>query len=151
MLNNDSERHKFIIPGPVVLKSLTVILLILVFSLNPVSGTYYGAVTADTARVDPTLDELLERFKNTEAVGVFTKLSINNNVARLNQSFGDYHQGQRPPTIEELKESYDLMVQEIMVLIQNKDPELARDLYAARLLLWSYLANPDKYALFQEI
>ena len=40
------------------------------------------------------------------------------------------------------------MVQEMVLLVQNKDPELAKDLYAARLLLWSSLADPDKYVSF---
>jgi len=148
MIDNNTESHKYVIHDSVMLKSLTVILLTLVISLYLVLGTNSEAVTADSGSVDPTIDELLERFTHTEAIGVFTKLSIKNNVTRLNQSFGLYHQGKRPPNIEELKERYDLMVQEMIVLVQNKDPELAKDLYAARLLLWSYLADPEKYVLF---
>jgi hypothetical protein len=133
------------------LKSLSAVLFTLVVSINLVLGAYTEAVAENTAGVDPVVNELLQRFSDSKAVGVFTKLSIKNNITHLNQSFGTYHQGKRPPTIEELRESYDLMVQEIMVLIQNKDPVLARDLYETRLLLWSYLVEPDKYALFQEI
>ena len=98
-----------------------------------------------SAQMDPKLEELLDRFASTKSIGVFTKLSIKSNVTRLNKSFGVYHQGERPPILEELKERFDLMVQEMVLLVQNKDPELARDLYAARLLLWSYLSDPDKY------
>ena len=98
--------------------------------------------------MDPKLEELLGRFAKTKAVGVFTKLSIKGNVTRLNKSFGVYHQGKRPPILEELKERFDLMVQEMVLLVQNKDPELAKDLYAARLLLWFYLSDPDKYVSF---
>jgi hypothetical protein len=131
-----------------MLKSLTVIFLTLVISLYFVPGPFSVAVAAGSGRLDPRLDELLERFNRTEAIGIYTKLSVANNVTRLNKSFGLYHQGKRPPTIEELKESYDLMVQEIILLVQNKDPELARDFYAANSLLWSYLSDPDKYVLF---
>ena len=98
-----------------------------------------------SAQMDPKLEELLDRFASTKSIGVFTKLSIKSNVTRLNKSFGVYHQGERPPILEELKERFDLMVQEMVLLVQNKDPELARDLYAARLLLWSYLSDPEKY------
>ena len=101
-----------------------------------------------SAQMDPKLEEQIERFNRTKAVGVFTKLSIKSNVTRLNKSFGVYHQGERPPILEELKERFDLMVQEMVLLVQNKDPELAKDLYAARLLLWSSLADPDKYVSF---
>lgn len=132
----------------VMLNSLSVILLTVVISLYLVLGTYPEAVAADSGSVDPTIDELLDRFASTKSIGVFTKLSIKSNVTRLNKSFGVYHQGERPPILEELKERFDLMVQEMVLLVQNKDPELAKDLYAARLLLWSYLSDPDKYVSF---
>lgn len=132
----------------VMLNSLSVILLTVVISLYLVLGTYPEAVAADSGSVDPTVDELLGRFASTKSIGVFTKLSIKSNITRLNKSFGVYHQGERPPILEELKERFDLMVQEMMLLVQNKDPELAKDLYAARLLLWSYLSDPDKYVSF---
>ncbi len=132
----------------IVLTSLPVILLTIVISLYLVLGTYPEAVAADSGSADPTIDELLDRFASTKSIGVFTKLSIKSNVTRLNKSFGIYHQGERPPILEELKERFDLMVQEMVLLVQNKDPELAKDLYAARLLLWSSLAEPDKYVSF---
>jgi len=132
----------------IVLNSLPVILLTIVISLYLVLGTYPEAVAADSGSADPTIDELLDRFASTKSIGVFTKLSIKSNVTRLNKSFGVYHQGERPPILEELKERFDLMVQEMVLLVQNKDPELAKDLYAARLLLWSSLADPDKYVSF---
>ena len=131
-----------------MLNSLSVILLTVVISLYLVLGTYPEAVAADSGSADPTIDELLDRFASTKSIGVFTKLSIKSNVTRLNKSFGVYHQGERPPILEELKERFDLMVQEMVLLVQNKDPELAKDLYAARLLLWSYLSDPDKYVSF---
>ena len=131
-----------------MLKSLQVILLTIVFSLYLDLGAYPEAVAADSGSVDPTIDELLDRFASTKSIGVFTKLSIKSNVTRLNKSFGVYHEGKRPPILEELKERFDLMVQEMVLLVQNKDPELAKDLYAARLLLWSSLADPDKYVSF---
>ena len=62
----------------------------------------------------------------------------------LHNAFAVYHQGKQPPGIEDLRERYDLMVQEMMILVQDKDPELARDLYTLRLLLWSYLSSPGK-------
>jgi hypothetical protein len=94
------------------------------------------------------LDELLDRFVTTKSVGVFTKLSIKGNVDRLNKSFAIYHDGNRPPNINELRQRYDLMVQEMIMIVQKKDPDLAKDFYDARLLLWSYLAEPEKYASY---
>ncbi len=98
--------------------------------------------------LDPEIDELFGRFTDTKAVGVFTKLSIKGNVTRLHKAFGAYHQGNRPPSLEELRERYDVMLQEMIILFQKKDPDLARDLYAARMLLWSYFVDPEKHVSF---
>ena len=76
-----------------MLKSLQVILLTIVFSLYLDLGAYPEAVAADSGSVDPTIDELLDRFASTKSIGVFTKLSIKSNVTSLNKSFGVYHQG----------------------------------------------------------
>ena len=94
---------------------------------------------------NPKLNELFEQLNQTKAIGVFTKLSIKNNATRLQKSFAVYHQGKRPPNLEELRERYDLMVQEMLILVQDKDPELTRIIHEARLLLWSYLSDPEKY------
>ena len=94
--------------------------------------------------MDPKLEELIDRFTKTKAIGVFTKLSLQTNVTRLHNAFTGYHQGKQPPSIEELRERFDLMVQEMMILVQDKDPELARDLYTSRLLFWSYLSSSEK-------
>ena len=122
-------------------------LLTMLIILNPFFSTYPEAAT-DSGNLDPTIDELLDRFASTKSIGIFSKLSIKGNVTRLNQSFRVYHQGKRPPSVEELRERYDLMVQEIIVLVQKNDPELAKDFYAAHLLLWTYLSDPDKYQSF---
>jgi len=93
-----------------MLNSLSVILLTVVISLYLVLGTYPEAVAADSGSVDPKLEELIDRFTKTKAIGVFTKLSLQTNVTRLHNAFTDYHQGKQPPSIEELRERFDFMV-----------------------------------------
>jgi hypothetical protein len=124
----------------IALKNISIYILLLLLTSFSIS-----TVTAKQAEIDPQVQELLDRFASTKAVGVFTKLSIKNNVTRLSSDYGAYHKGNRPPNLEELKERYDLMIKEMMVLVQNKDPELAKDLYASRTVLYTYLADPDKY------
>ena len=136
--------NKNITSDSIIMRWTLFFLLTMSIIIYPFFGVYPEAA-ADSGSVDTTIDELVDRFAKTKAVGAFTKLSFKGNFTRLNKSFGVYHGGKRPPTIEELKERYDLIVQEMIVLVQNKDPDLARDFYAARLLLWSYLADPDKY------
>ena len=116
----------------------TGIILYLIFAAYPTAA-------ADSESIDPRIDKLYEHLTKTKAIGVFTKLSIKSNTTRLHKSFAVYHQGQRPPNLEELRERYDLMIQEMVILVQHKDPELAREIHATRLLLWSYLSDPEKY------
>ena len=95
----------------------------------------YPTAAADSESIDPRIDKLYEHLTKTKAIGVFTKLSIKSNITRLHKSFTVYHQGERPPNLEELRERYDLMVQEMVILVQDKDLELAREIHATRLLL----------------
>ncbi|HIF52151.1 MAG TPA: hypothetical protein EYQ42_11605 [Thiotrichaceae bacterium] len=121
-------------------------MLITIIALYFIVGVQPDAL-ADSGSIDPRINNLYEHLGQTKSIGIFTKLSIKNNTARLNKSFAAHHQGKRPPNIKELRERYDLMVQEMMILVQGKDPELAREIYEVRLLLWSYLSDPEKYKL----
>ncbi len=127
-----------------ILKSLLPTALSVFILLAFVVNAHSNNAPDQSAQMDPKLEELIDRFAKTKAIGVFTKLSLQTNVTRLRNSFTDYHQGKQPPSIEELRERFDLMVQEMMILVQDKDPELARDLYTSRLLLWSYLSSSEK-------
>ena len=127
-----------------ILKSLLPTALSVFILLAFVVDAYSINAPDQSAQMDPKVEELIDRFAKTKAIGVFTKLSIQTNVTRLHNAFTGYHQGKQPPSIEELRERFDLMVQEMMVLVQDKDPELARDLHTSRLLLWSYLSSPGK-------
>ncbi len=95
--------------------------------------------------LNPELDKLYKDLENTKSIGLFTKLSIRNNATRLYKTFGEYHKGQRPPTLEELKQRYELMVQEMMVLVQDKDPDLAQEIQQTKAILWQSLSDPKQY------
>jgi hypothetical protein len=138
------NKHKNISGDSVFLRWPLAFFITMTITLYLVFSAYPEAAT-DSGSVDPELDELYEQLTQTKAIGVFAKLSIKNNVTRLHKSLAVYHQGDRPPSLEELRERYDLMVQEILILVQEKDPELARIIHEARLLLWSYLSDPEKY------
>lgn len=105
----------------------------------------FSAQLSAAVNSDAALDKLYEDLENTKAIGIFTKLSIKNNATRLQESFGAYHKGERPPDLEDLRHRYNLMVQEMMVLVQDKDPELAREIQDTKQLLWSILSDPEKY------
>ncbi len=138
------NKHKNVTGDSVILKWPLAFFITMTITLYLVFSAYPEAAV-DTGSVDSKLDELFEHLNQTKAIGVFTKLSIKNNATRLQKSFAVYHQGKRPPNLKELRERYDLMVQEMLILVQEKDPELARVIHATRLLLWSYLSDPEKY------
>jgi hypothetical protein len=127
------------------LSSLKLSIILISISIFCFNLCVHNKVSAAENSVDPKLEEMYRKINQSKTIGVFTKLSIKNNATRLNKSFEAHHKGKRPPNIKELRERYDLMVQEMMVLVQNKDPELAREIYKTRLLLWSYLSDPEKY------
>ncbi len=131
-----------------ILRQLLMIASFILISLSFVLEVHPDNAPGRLGSSDPKLDELFDRIIETRAIGTFTKLSIKGNVTRLHKAFGVYHQGNRPPSLEELRERYDVMLQEMIILFQKKDPDLARDLYAARMLLWSYLVDPEKHVSF---
>jgi hypothetical protein len=96
----------------------------------------------------PTLDlkSLEKRLRETKAIGVFTKLSLKNQVDDLLSQFRAFHQGKGGSKLTELRQSYDLLMMKVLSLLQDSDPSLARDIVTSREALWSLLADPAKFA-----
>ena len=99
-----------------------------------------------TAPLD--LRTLEQRLKDTSAIGVLTKLSLKNQVDDLINRFKTYHAGARPPTLTELKPSFDLLLMKVLSLLQDKDSGLARDINASRDAIWGVLTDKQKLAQF---
>ena len=100
------------------------------------------------AAAAPPLDlrTLEQRLKDTAAIGVLTKLSLKNQVDDLVARFKTYHAGARPPTLTELKPSFDLLLMKVLSLLQDKDSALARDINASRDAIWGVLTDKQKLA-----
>jgi hypothetical protein len=96
----------------------------------------------------PPLDltALETRLKETKAIGVFTKLTLKNQVDDLLNQFRAYYQGQAKITLTELRQPYDRLLLKVLTLLQDGDPELARAIVASREAIWSILADPAKFA-----
>jgi len=92
------------------------------------------------------LRTLEQRLKDTAAIGVLTKLSLKNQVDDLVARFKTYHAGARPPTLAELKPSFDLLLMKVLSLLQDKDSALARDINASRDAIWGVLTDKQKLA-----
>ena len=91
------------------------------------------------------LKSLEKRLRDTNAIGVFTKLSLKNEVDDLLERFRTFHAGHGGTTLARLRENYDLLVLKVVSLLQDKDPPLARDISTSREALWSLLADPAKF------
>jgi hypothetical protein len=96
----------------------------------------------------PALDlkSLEKRLRETKAIGVFTKLSLKNQVDDLLDQFRAFHQGKGGIKLAELRQSYDLLMMKVLSLLQDSDAPLARDIVTSREGIWSLLADPVKFA-----
>ena len=96
----------------------------------------------------PTLDlnALKEEVRSTSAIGVFTKLTLKNQVDDLLDDFRDYHRGKSKRTQTDLRRAYDLLLMKVLSLLQDKDPRLATSIVSSREAIWDLLADPKKFA-----
>lgn len=101
---------------------------------------------APAAAAPLDLKALERRLKETDAIGVLTKLSLKNQVDDLVRRFRAYHDGQRPPTLNELRPTFELLLMKVLALLQDKDTALARDINASRDAIWSLLTDRNKLA-----
>ena len=96
----------------------------------------------------PPLDikSLEARLKETQAIGVFTKLALKNQVNDLLDQFRAFYQGQLKTTLAELRRPYEMLLQKVLALLQDSDPSLAGAIVASREAIWGILADPAKFA-----
>jgi hypothetical protein len=95
----------------------------------------------------PPLDlaGLEARLRDTRAIGVFTKLSLKNQVDDLLNQFRAFYRRQAKTTLAELRRPYDMLLLKVLSLLQDSDPPLARDIVASREAIWAILADPQKF------
>src|SRR6202171_3484231 len=96
----------------------------------------------------PTLDltSLEQRLKDTNAIGVLTKIALKNQVDDLLGQFRAYYEGKLKTTLAELRRPYDLLVLKVLSLLQDSDPLLASAIVASREAIWGILSDRTKFA-----
>lgn len=92
------------------------------------------------------LKSLETRLKETPAIGVFTKLTLKNQIDALLDQFRAFYQGKAKTSLAELRRSYDMLVLKVLALLQDADPPLARAVAGSREAIWGILSNPAKFA-----
>ena len=108
-----------------------------------------AAPPRQTATGPLDLTALKTRLKETKAIGVFTKLTLKNQVDDLMDKFRQHHAGKATPTITELRRSYDLLMMKVLSLLQDDDQKLASDILSSRERIWGLLADSKKFAALQ--
>lgn len=92
------------------------------------------------------MNGLEQRLKDTHAIGVFTKLSLKNQVDDLLSELRAFHKGAAKTPPSELRQKYDLLIMKVLSLLQNGDPQLASTIASSREALWGILMDPQKFA-----
>ena len=103
----------------------------------------------ETAKAqEPPLDlaSLEKRLKDTNAIGLMTKLSLKNQVDDLLNQFRAFYAGKLKTTLAELRRPYDLLILKVLSLLQDKDPSLAAALAASRDAIWAILSDQTRFA-----
>jgi hypothetical protein len=95
------------------------------------------------------LSGLKQELKNTKAIGVFSKLTLKNQMDDLLSALRKFHQGKGKDTLTDLHRSYELLVMKVLSLVQDDDKKLASDIVSSREAIWGILADPKKFAALQ--
>jgi hypothetical protein len=92
------------------------------------------------------LADLEQRLRDTHAIGVFTKLSLKNQVDDLLNKFRALYKGPDKRPTAQLRQQYDLLLLKVLTLLQDSDPSLAAAISSSREAIWGILSDPDKFA-----
>ncbi len=106
------------------------------------------AAQPPAAPAAPPLDltSLEQRLRDTKAIGVFTKLSLKNQVDDLLGQFRAFHKQQSAAALPTLRQKYDLLLLKVLSLLQDGDPPLATAISSSREAIWGILTDPVKFA-----
>ena len=113
---------------------------------SPSSSPAPAPAPAPTASPTLNLADLEQRLRDTRAIGVFTKLSLKNQVDDLLNAFRALYRGPNKHPPPELRQRYDLLLLKVLSLLQNSDPQLAAAISSSREAIWGILSDPDKLA-----
>jgi hypothetical protein len=113
-----------------------------------VSETSAQAGPRSTLATAPTLDlqGLEARLRNTSAIGLFTKLSLKNQVDDLLAQFKTFYSGGSAVSLAELRQKFELLLMKVVLLLQGDDPGLAAAVSSSREAIWGVLSDPKKFA-----
>jgi hypothetical protein len=92
------------------------------------------------------LESLKTRLRETDAIGVMTKLTLKSQVDDLLERFRAYHDGTNAIRLMDLRQPYDTLMLKVLALLQDKDPPLASAIATSRETIWTILADRAKFS-----
>jgi len=92
------------------------------------------------------LNALEAQLRATMAIGLFTKISLENQIDELMKQFRDHYEGKTTGTMTELRWSYDLLIMKVLSLLQDTDQMLASAIVSSRETIWLLLSDQNKFA-----
>jgi hypothetical protein len=105
-----------------------------------------AAPAAPPAAPTLDLDGLEQRLRDTPAIGVFTKLSLKNQVNDLLGQFREFHDGKINVPLTDLRQRYEQLLLKVVTLLQDSDEPLAKAVASSREAIWGILADPKTFA-----
>lgn len=112
---------------------------------EPVKNENTARATPKPSSAPLNLSSLEQRLKDTDAIGVLTKISLKNQVDDLLDQFRAYYEGRIKTTLAELRRPFDRLVLKVLSLLQDSDPQLASAIVASREALWGILSDRAKF------
>jgi hypothetical protein len=107
-----------------------------------------SAASQTNAAAAPAMDlkTLEQRLRDTHAIGVFTKLSLKNQVDDLLAQFKAFYGGHSQTTLAQLRQKYEVLLLKVVSVLQDDDPQLASSISSSREAIWNLLADPKSFA-----
>ena len=89
----------------------------------PAAETERPAPAPTTPAPAPPLDlnRLKQQLKDTKAIGLFSKITLKNQVDDPLDQFREYHGKRGTRSLPDLRRAYDLMVMKVLSLLQDED------------------------------
>jgi hypothetical protein len=104
-----------------------------------------ASVSGGQAPKEVDLDELEDGLRETEAIGLATKLTLKSKLDSLIESFREFHQGKGDHRIQTLQERFGGLLNKTLALVREDDPRLFRRISAARRGLWLMVSDPVRF------
>jgi hypothetical protein len=92
------------------------------------------------------LTALEQKLRETNAIGLMTKMTLKNQVDELVERFKAYHEGRDHTPLTQLRQPYDSLILKVLSLLQDKDPSLATLIAQSREAIWGVLTDRNRFS-----